>query len=698
MTAEAPAPQGRVITFYSYKGGTGRSMALANVAWILASNRKRVLVIDWDLEAPGLHRYFHPYLPDKDLATTPGLMEFAMEYVSQALTPAADGKEPGWYKAHADIVEYAQSLRWSRFEKPGTLDFIPAGRQCDSYSSTVNLFNWQQFYDKLGGGAFFDAAREYMCAEYDYILIDSRTGVSDTSGICTIQLPDTVVLCFTFNIQSIEGAAAVAAAIEHARQSGSRDIRILPVPTRVDESEKEKVDLARIDAWQKFDRFLWQMTPGERANYWGAVEIPYRPWYAFEEVLATFGDRPRHQSSILASMETLTSFITNGEVTRLSAITEAERLSELDKFVRHRASEPKRGGPDAGTRAEQALARLTPALQERAVATVVRLADITHDEGKFATRRLDYHHLGEVPDRVLQTLRYAELITETKPSDSSEVLVELSGPDVLRDWTRARRAVESDRAFLIWRQTLTDDAVAWDRTKKSSLLLRRERLREGRRNLAERPADLNSAEVALIEASLGHRRNLRIAAIIAVVIPLLVVFGVGSWMRTDSYQIQRVFADAVVSGDDASPAADDATEAWIRALVDAGRIPEARAVVDASRTDVQRAGRGAALASAFHGVRRLAESEAVVTAVTAALKGIPVVDDRTRAKIRVADTLAGSHPEKATRLLFEAPQKDQQVWFIERFGAEVNLGNIAPEDVLSLETLRLGLRSDTMTT
>jgi MinD-like ATPase involved in chromosome partitioning or flagellar assembly len=61
---------GRIITFYSYKGGTGRTMALANAAWVLASNGKRVLMIDWDLEAPGLHRYFHPFLTDKRLATT----------------------------------------------------------------------------------------------------------------------------------------------------------------------------------------------------------------------------------------------------------------------------------------------------------------------------------------------------------------------------------------------------------------------------------------------------------------------------------------------------------------------------------------------------------------------------------------------------------------------------------------------------
>jgi phosphosulfolactate synthase len=53
------------------------------------------------------------------------------------------------------------------------------------------------------------------------------------------------------------------------------------------------------------------------------------------------------------------------------------------------------------------------------------------------------------------------------------------------------------------------------------------------------------------------------------------------------------------------------------------------------------------------------------------------------------------HGVPSDRLLFEAPQKDQQVWFIRRLGANVNLGNIVPDDVLSLETMRLGLRADT---
>lgn len=56
----------------------------------------------------------------------------------------------------------------------------------------------------------------------------------------------------------------------------------------------------------------------------------------------------------------------------------------------------------------------------------------------------------------------------------------------------------------------------------------------------------------------------------------------------------------------------------------------------------------------------------------------------------IADQISVEH------LLFEAPQKQQQVWFIKKFGSNVNLGNIEPSEVIPLETLRLGLRSDTL--
>jgi phosphosulfolactate synthase len=54
------------------------------------------------------------------------------------------------------------------------------------------------------------------------------------------------------------------------------------------------------------------------------------------------------------------------------------------------------------------------------------------------------------------------------------------------------------------------------------------------------------------------------------------------------------------------------------------------------------------------------------------------------------------HSIDKERLIFDAPLQKQQVWLLKQFGTECNLGNIAPADVLSLETLRLGLRSDTV--
>src|SRR5947209_4799094 len=110
------AKPGKIITFYSYKGGTGRSMALANIAWVLASAGKRVLAIDWDLEAPGLHRYFQPFLTDKELSgqESQGVFDMAIDFAVRAATPVKDGEELDgtWYDAHADFSKWRQKLRW----------------------------------------------------------------------------------------------------------------------------------------------------------------------------------------------------------------------------------------------------------------------------------------------------------------------------------------------------------------------------------------------------------------------------------------------------------------------------------------------------------------------------------------------------------------------------------------------------------
>ena len=327
--------EGTVVTFYSYKGGTGRTMALANTAWILASNGYRVLAVDWDLEAPGLHRFFHPFLDLAALEATPGLINLITEYQTEVRRPA--DRERDWHREYARVRPHATSLNWS-FPKGGSLDFLSAGRRNRDYQSTVGKMDWDDFYERFKGGQFFDAMRADMRKHYDYTLIDSRTGLSDIADICTVQMPQVLVVCFTLSDQSIEGASSVARDIEE--RYGDRNIRILPVPMRIDDGEKEKADAGRSLARKSFTGLPSGMSGEQLAQYWGTVEVPYRPFYAYEEILATFGDAPNVSSSLLTACERLTSVLTRGEVTSMPAIDEAERLTYVTAYTRRRPAPP----------------------------------------------------------------------------------------------------------------------------------------------------------------------------------------------------------------------------------------------------------------------------------------------------------------------------------------------------------------------
>ena len=243
--------EGKIVTFYSYKGGTGRTMALANVAWILAGNGKRVLAVDWDLESPGLHKFFHPFLDESTVSATPGVIEIINEYQLAALDP--EPRPSDWHREYAQVQRHAVSLKWDHFPPGGQLDFLSAGRQNRDYSAAVCSLDWDDFYERLGGGRFFRAMRDDMKEKYDYVLIDSRTGLSDVADICTIELPDILTICFTLSDQSIEGAANVAGQI--SRRYRDREIRVLPVPMRIEDGEKEKLDVGRAMARTRFEGF-----------------------------------------------------------------------------------------------------------------------------------------------------------------------------------------------------------------------------------------------------------------------------------------------------------------------------------------------------------------------------------------------------------------------------------------------------------
>ncbi len=112
-------------------------------------------------------------------------------------------------------------------------------------------------------------------------------------------MPDTVVVCSTLNYQSIQGAAAVAYSIKRQRP----EIRILPLVTRVDASEKSLFDSMKKHA---ITRFSGLEGPDITSNrYWFEMEVKYQPRYAYAELLAPFEEHLGVSSSILPTIELL---------------------------------------------------------------------------------------------------------------------------------------------------------------------------------------------------------------------------------------------------------------------------------------------------------------------------------------------------------------------------------------------------------
>lgn len=180
-----------VVTFYSFKGGVGRTMALANVGVDLARRGYRVLLVDFDLEAPGLDtlNLSHPPKP------VPGLLDFVHSFIQDAETPA--------FEEHVYEVTAVGG--------DGRLWVMPAGRDDEGYSERLAGIDWQKLYVEHDGYVMFEDLKlqwEQHLAP-DYVLIDSRTGHGDVGGICTRQLPDAVVTLFFPNEQNRRGLQKV---------------------------------------------------------------------------------------------------------------------------------------------------------------------------------------------------------------------------------------------------------------------------------------------------------------------------------------------------------------------------------------------------------------------------------------------------------------------------------------------------------
>jgi internalin A len=315
--ADRPASPGRIVTFYSYKGGVGRTLALANLAVLLARLGKRVLMVDFDLEAPGLHRYFREYIQEPNGGLGNGAVGL-LPLLRGICNGRSDETAP-----HIQMIRLPSTATLGPIPEP--LYFLPSGLGSEEYAEHLQQFSWSEFMSKYAGIDVIDSwRRQWTQSEmgqrprFDIVFIDSRTGLTDHGSICTILLPDFLVLCLAANRQNLDGAKAVAMSAQDARQDPAvmrSKLTILPLLSRFegnDEFEDGQKWLSTIGDELAFCYSNWLPEPFTPRRMLTVTKIPYIPKFSFGEPLPVVIQGIDDPTSIGFAMQTSARLIESG--------------------------------------------------------------------------------------------------------------------------------------------------------------------------------------------------------------------------------------------------------------------------------------------------------------------------------------------------------------------------------------------------
>ncbi len=202
------------VAFYSFRGGVGRT----TLAVSTALNLRNAFLLDFDLEAPGIDEFedFKPVVPAQK-----GLIEYVSDYLDTGIAPRL-----------GDYV-YRNDLPTMR-----------AGRRDEKHRLFLTQIDWNRFYSKEDGYLFFENLKVGVRKEYgsEFMLVDSRTGLTDIGSICTGHLADAVVLVFQPTTAHEQGLVDMVSAIRAREKREERPIPRLYVASKVRRTFENKDD------------------------------------------------------------------------------------------------------------------------------------------------------------------------------------------------------------------------------------------------------------------------------------------------------------------------------------------------------------------------------------------------------------------------------------------------------------------------
>ena len=279
MEVLTPRPTGEgqktlFVTFYSFKGGVGRTLALLNVACILAGLGRRVLMIDFDLEAPGLTLFQDKQREEGASRKQLGLVDAIGDFLDDPWSsPLGDAEPSGFFDDYVSSLDVPEGVQ--KKEKEGVLDLVPAGRLDDEYENHLYDLDFEKMFEEGVGRPFFERLKDLIedSGRYDYILVDSRTGFSDEGSISTRFLGDYLMVLTGLNRQNVRGTARFLRQSNVAERDETLALVASPVPMYYEKLRAERIDAAKTHISERAGL--------EKVQF--VTQIPYHPVLALEE-------------------------------------------------------------------------------------------------------------------------------------------------------------------------------------------------------------------------------------------------------------------------------------------------------------------------------------------------------------------------------------------------------------------------------
>jgi hypothetical protein len=246
----------------------------------------------------GLHRFFIGENGKFDAAAKnrPGIIDLVLA--------RKDGAVIDWH----DCV-YDQTIRGTKER----IAILTAGELAPGYNDKLQKLNWDDLFDKHNLGLYLEDLRSGWIDEYDLILVDSRTGVSDVGGICTVLLPDALIALFTTTWQSVNGTVSTVKWARERRALLPVDrarLLVVPVPARDEGQAEHKRTLhwRGIYAREFADLYSdWIPKLMQAADMVNKLYVPYVAIWSFGESLPVVEENSRSPDprSISAAYTTL---------------------------------------------------------------------------------------------------------------------------------------------------------------------------------------------------------------------------------------------------------------------------------------------------------------------------------------------------------------------------------------------------------